>query len=401
MTPIAQRAAQILTVALIVAFGVTISITATAQSSTQLGPGQYASLTIRTDGTPVISAYSPVEQDLVLYSCADPVCESASAITLDSDGNTGEYTSLVLGADGFPVIAYYDRTEKKPRLIDCPNAACSTASSNLIYSATTNDIGQFVRLVLPADGRPIPAYYDVTTPRLLVSRCGLADCSTTNTRNIADTPNVGQHLSLALNSSGNPVIAYYAAATATSLKLAVCANPQCSSLEGVNAATIDNSANVGQYTSIQMGADGFPIIAYYDVTFGDLRVTDCNDQFCASETPTVVDSAGDVGRHTSMVLRNGLPVIAYQDVTNGHLKLAECADTACQVANIRTIDDSGTFEAPTGLYNSLAIRPDGTPVIAYSDSAGMLYLADLGNRVPDIALPAPYSSGSVAVESGQ
>jgi hypothetical protein len=401
--PSARRAAKFAIMALIVAFGITISITAIAQSSTTLGPGQYASLAVRADGTPIVSAYDPVTQDLVLYACADTVCQNKTAVTLDSDGNTGEYTSLLFGADGFPVIAYYDRTEKKPRLIDCADAACSSRTNNLIYSATGNDIGQFVRLALPADGRPIAAYYDVTTPRLTVSRCSIADCSITNmnTRYIADTPNVGEHLSIALNSNGNPVIAYYAAATSTSLKLAVCENPQCTSLVGTNAATIDNSANVGQYTSIQMGADGYPIIAYYDATFGDLRVMDCNDQLCASETATVVDSIGNVGRYTSMVLRNGLPVIAYQDVTNGDLKLAECADTSCQSRTVRTIDDSGTFEAPTGLYTSLAIRPDGTPVIAYSDSAGMLYLADLGNREPAITLPAPYSSGSVAVEFGQ
>ena len=171
----AQRAAQLLTVALIVAFGVTISITANAQSSAALGPGQYPSLAIRGDGTPVISAYHPAAQDLLLYSCADAVCENASGITLDADGNTGEYTSLLLGADGFPTIAYYDRTDQKPRLIDCANATCASHTNTLIYSATVNDIGPFLRFVLPSDGRPIAAYYDVTTPRLSVSRCGVAN----------------------------------------------------------------------------------------------------------------------------------------------------------------------------------------------------------------------------------
>lgn len=403
MTPIARRAAQILTVALAAAFGVTICITTNAQSSTLLGPGQYASLAIRADGTPVISAYDPVAQNLLLYSCADAVCESKTTVTLDSDGNTGEYTSLVLGADDHPVIAYYDRTEKKPRLIDCANASCSSPVSNLISSTTTNDIGQFIRLALLPDGRPFSAYYDSTTPRLAVSWCDAANCSTTTKPrfNLDESASVGKYLSLALNSSGNPVIAYYNEST-TSLKLAVCGDPKCNPISAT-VVTINNSADVGQYTSIQMGADGFPIIAYYyySAPSGDLLLIDCNDSLCASETATVVDSIGDVGRHTSMVLRNGLPVIAYQDVTNGDLKLAECADTACQSRSVRTIDDSGTFEAPTGLYTSLAIRPDGMPVIAYSDSAGTLRLADLGNREPAIALPNPYSSGSVAVELGQ
>ncbi len=403
MTPNAQRAAQFLTVALIVAFGVTISITASAQSSTILGPGQYPSLAIRADGVPVISAYDPATQDLLLYLCSDSVCETKTAVTLDSDGDTGEYTSLLLGSDGFPVIAYYDRTEKKPRLIDCGDVVCASRSNNLISSTTTNDIGQYVRLALGTGSLPIAAYYDATTPRLVVSWCDAANCSTTTKSrfNVDESASVGKHLSLALNSTGNPVIAYYNEFT-TSLKLAVCSEPKCNPISAT-VVTVNNSADVGQYTSIQMGADGYPIIAYYHFSapIGELRLIDCNDPLCASETATVVDSTGNVGRHTSMVLRNGLPVIAYQDVTNGDLKLAECADTACQSRTIRTIDDSGTFEAPTGLYTSLAIRPDGTPVIAYSDSAGTLRLADLGNREPSLVLPAPYSNGSAGVEIGE
>lgn len=401
--PKARRAAQLLTVVLILAFGITIPITTNAQSAATLGPGQFPSLAIRANGTPVISAYDPAAQDLILYRCADAVCENKTALTLDSDGITGEHTSLVLGADGYPVIAYYDRTEKKPRLIDCGDAACTSRPNNVMYTGTTNDIGQFVRLVLPPDGRPIAAYYDADASQLNVSRCGVASCATTNVRRIIpDTGSVSQHFSVALNSSGHPVIAYYAAGVPARLKLAVCAEPQCTTLVGTNPSVVDNSSlDVGQFPSIQMGADGYPIIAYYDVVFGDLRVVDCDDMLCASETATAIDQTGDVGRYTSMVLRSGLPVIAYQDVTNGDLKLAECDDTACQSRTIRTIDDSGTFEAPTGLYTSLAIRPDGTPVIAYSDSTGTLRLADLGNREPAIALPSPYSSGSVAVERGQ
>jgi hypothetical protein len=405
--PNARRAAQFLTVALIVAFGVTISITTNAQSATTLGPGQYTSLAIRADGTPVISAYDPVEQDLLLYSCADPVCEFYSTLTLDSLPQTDPnkpttYSSLKLGTDGFPIVAYYKASENKVYLVYCANLECSSVSKHVMYSPATSDIGQFIRLAVSSSNLPTAAYYDISQSRLVVLRCTAPKCVlSTNTRRIADTPNVGEHLSMALNSSGNPMIAYQAASTPRSLKLAVCAEPQCTSLVGTNAATIDNDDNVGQYTSIQMGADGHPIIAYYHLTFGDLQLMACDDALCASKTITVLDSVGDVGRYTSMVLRNGLPVIAYQDVTNGDLKLAECGDTACVSRTIRTIDDSGTFEAPTGLYTSLAIRPDGTPVIAYSDSAGILRVADLGNREPSIALPAPYSSGSVAVESGQ
>jgi hypothetical protein len=267
-------------------------------------------------------------------------------------------------------------------------------------ATTANDIGQFVSVVVPPDGRPVAAYYDDTANRLEVARCGNAACSTGNVRAIVDVGMVGEYLSVTLSTAGNPVISYYDANT-TSLRVAVCSNPQCSSLAGGIPAVADNVSDVGQYTSVQIGADGFPIIAHYSASLGDLRLTDCANLTCTSAVTTIADATGDVGRHVSMALRDGLPVIAYQDVTNGDLKLAECEDTACESRSLRVVDANGTFAAPTGLYSSLALRPDGTAVIAYSTSAGALLLADTGNQPPLISLPAPYDAGSVMVDAGE
>ena len=45
---------------------------------------------------------------------------------------------------------------------------------------------------------------------------------------------------------------------------------------------------------------------------------------------TAVDTAGNVGRHTSITLgADGLPVISYYNVTNKTLKVAKCINVAC------------------------------------------------------------------------
>ena len=45
---------------------------------------------------------------------------------------------------------------------------------------------------------------------------------------------------------------------------------------------------------------------------------------------TVLDSVGDVGQYSAITLgADGLPLIAYYDATNAHLKVVHCLDTLC------------------------------------------------------------------------
>src|SRR3990167_281851 len=44
---------------------------------------------------------------------------------------------------------------------------------------------------------------------------------------------------------------------------------------------VDNSASVGQYSSIAIGTDGLPVISYYDSTNFTLRVTKCGNAACS------------------------------------------------------------------------------------------------------------------------
>jgi uncharacterized repeat protein (TIGR01451 family) len=128
--------------------------------------------------------------------------------------------------------------------------------------------------------------------------------------------------------------------------------------------TVD-TGGVGQYTSGAYGTDGLPLISYYDVTNGDLKVAHCQDVACATSTKQTIDSAGDVGRHTSIAIgANGRGIISYVDATNARLKVAHCNDVACSGATTVTLANVG----PAGAGTDIAIA-GGIPAIAFRDGS--------------------------------
>ena len=130
--------------------------------------------------------------------------------------------------------------------------------------------------------------------------------------------------------------------------------------------------NTGTHTSIAIGIDGLPIIAYQD-SFDDLRVAHCNDPACASATFSELDSGGltgTAGEYISIAIgQDGRPVIGYHKRSGlfqatGRLKLAFCEDIACNSAVIASVD---TGSGSMGQFTSLSILPSGDPVISYYD----------------------------------
>ncbi len=82
--------------------------------------------------------------------------------------------------------------------------------------------------------------------------------------------------------------------------------------------------DVGESTSLAVVA-GNPAISYWDELNDDLKYVQSFDIDGASwPIPSnSVDSAGAVGRHTSLTEVDGEPAISYWDETNGDLKFAQ------------------------------------------------------------------------------
>ena len=236
-------------------------------------------------------------------------------------------------------------------------------TSTNVHVLPSFDIGRHSSIAVPADGRPVVAYQNTTTARLTSMRCGNAACSTGNLVRELDGGNqVGLYTSIAIGSDGFPVIAYHDE-TAGTLKVAKCTNPGCAS--GTIVTTVDDQPGntVGLDTSIAIGADGFPVISYYDSTAGGLKVAKCVNVNCTGlNTITMLHNpAADVGRDTAIAVgSDGLPVIAFRDFTAGMLNVAKCASAACNTGATIT-----ALAPAAGGRLDLALGADGLPVISF------------------------------------
>lgn len=177
---------------------------------------------------------------------------------------------------------------------------------------------------------------------------------------------VGQYSSIAIGSDGFPVISYYDV-TGSNLKFIKCGNASCTSGNITRQLDITTGA-IGAYTSIIVPADGLPFISYYASSGGDLKTLKCGDASCSTSTITLVDNGGtnNVGQYTSVALAaDGLPMIAYYDVTLLDLKYLKCGNAACNAGNsIVALDGANSV----GSYASIAKSADGFAVISYNDS---------------------------------
>jgi hypothetical protein len=77
-----------------------------------------------------------------------------------------------------------------------------------------------------------------------------------------------------------------------------------------------------------------------------------------------VDTTNTTGYFTSIAVGpDGNPIISFRDATAGDLKVAACNNPTCTTATITPIDTTNN----TGQYTSITIGTNGNPIISYQD----------------------------------
>jgi len=256
----------------------------------------------------------------------------------------------------------------------------------------TND-AIYDAMIISAEATPVPiivyVQQDISTGfgtgngDLVLTHCGNPNCTSGNVTTIVDgcatcTNNIdiGKHTAIELNASGNPVISYFNEG-AGDLNLVVCGNINCSS--GNTYTVVDNSADdAGQYISMILDGNYYPVITYFDATDDDLYFVHCGNTTCSSGNTFVrpLHGTNSSGQYSSIQLDgSGYPVIAFRDGATAHdLRLIHCTDANCSGTNSNIVTDatnsykSGNGTGITdsaGIYNSLQLDGSGYPVISF------------------------------------
>jgi hypothetical protein len=249
--------------------------------------------------------------------------------------------------------------------VDAPlNRPAPPATNTLSAVDTEGNVGEYTSITIGTDGLGLISYRDTTNNDLNVAHCDNLACTSATLSTVDSAGSVGAHGAMIIGADGLGLISYYAGSPNGDLRVAHCDDIACTS---ATISTLDTAGNVGKHTSVAIGADGLGLISYYaDGTNGDLRVAHCDNIACTSATTTTLDITGIVGEYTSITIgADGLGLISYRDTTNDDLKVAHCDNLACTSATLSTIDSAGSV----GAYNSITIGADGLGLISYYDYA--------------------------------
>lgn len=210
----------------------------------------------------------------------EPFFAPATSTAVSDSPAAGSYSSIAIGADGLPVISHVDVTAGALRVTKCGNAACTADNLSINADDPATSMGGFTAIAIGRDGLPVIGYRDVTVGALRVTKCGRPTCTTGNVSTTVDTlsTGVGAYAAIAIGADGLPVISHVDDAN-RGLRVTKCGNAACTA--GNVSTTVDSLPAVFvQYTSIAIGDDDTPIIAYQDLLAGALRVTKCGTQSC-------------------------------------------------------------------------------------------------------------------------
>ncbi|MFA4984989.1 MAG: CFI-box-CTERM domain-containing protein [Candidatus Brocadiia bacterium] len=206
-------------------------------------------------------------------------------------------------------------------------------------------------------GHPVVAYYDAEAKAIMIAVKGDSSWAVST---LCDGVDNLDWLDLYVDSANNPHVTYYAISDRILHYVGAFEEAKTDSLTGL-ADVIQTDGDSGRNPHIAVNTMGDVFIAFYDMSENALKVASrAHDETIWTEE--TVDSEGNPGLFNAIAIReiDGMPVIAYHSLTLRRLMYAESTEGGWQLS---VVDSDGD----QGFYPSLALTPDGVPMIAYQD----------------------------------
>lgn len=265
------------------------------------------SIAIRPDGRPI--AFYSYFGGYLVWDCADAECSSSTLREVGASGNpNGGGTELVIRADGRPLLAYLSTQSdgRVVRVFSCADANCSSGSEHLVADESADStfiLG--LNTVLGTDGRALLAWNRIQGS-LRLAQCADPDCSSASVRSLNASPTFGR-VPIAVRSDGRPVLLEQ---LSQERSLLTCDTPACLSLarsplpnpfDGIEALVLDAKQRP-VYSSGSIGHGGY---------------WQCVDAACSSAQRHIIISDGGAPNRGFMgplaLDPKGRPVMAFRE----------------------------------------------------------------------------------------
>ena len=186
--------------------------------------GREPAITIGTDGLAIISHFDDTVKGLRITRCTTLTCNAATSTTVDDVADiVGQASSITIGSDGLPIVASRNASVKALRVSHCNDIACTSAVSTNVDSTGTLS-GTTPDIAIGADGMAIATHSD--NPEVHASHCSNLACTTATNVVATRAPAAGFGAALTIGADGMPVFAMFDVPL-LALRVVHCSNVFC------------------------------------------------------------------------------------------------------------------------------------------------------------------------------
>jgi hypothetical protein len=300
----------------------------TATVTVLAAAGDRPDMVIGSDGLPAVVIESV--GSIHFFHCADAACTSSTQADIQSGDST--YPALTIGADGLPMIGFRwsGGASGTLRTAHCDDVACASFTTN---DAVANDyVNNSMSAGLGSDGMVHFGYqrWQSGDEDVMVARCNDIECATATAATLTnlDDPR-GQ--GMVIGDDGLPILVYvyyYGGGT----HFVHCDNHLCSSATDSGIGTVWGNTQASQYKhSITVGTNGLPFSTLSGVNAvpDQLLGFHCTDAACTHAGATVIETSGAGGETSVTIGVDGNPLIAYRNSTDNDLMVTHCSTPMC------------------------------------------------------------------------